>query len=202
MKRTLIMVFAVAFASDSTRAADDTPIGTIVAWHKSLPNTPVLQDDWVECNGQVLNDPASPLDGQTIPDLNGQERFLRGSAMSGENQDATQVTVTVETSISQLFYNNGASASATNSDFDEVTSTTSTQGVINRDSQNTASGVISSGRVRPKNMSVVWIMKVKSTPDGTVPTVGGWGLIIMGGLILVAATIIFGKQRGSTVAIA
>lgn len=59
------------------------PVGTIMAWHKSLSGTPSLPAGWVECNGQVLSDPASPYDGQMIPDLNGQGRFLRGSTTSG-----------------------------------------------------------------------------------------------------------------------
>lgn len=59
------------------------PIGTIMAWAKSLPGVPELDGVWVECNGQVLDDSESPLNGQTIPDLNGQNRFLRGAATSG-----------------------------------------------------------------------------------------------------------------------
>ena len=63
-----------------------TPVGGIAAWHKSFAHTPPLPDGWVECNGQVLNDPASPYHGQTMPDLNGQARFLRGGAISGTLQ--------------------------------------------------------------------------------------------------------------------
>lgn len=66
--------------------AMSSPIGTIAAWHKSLAGTPTLPSDWVECNGQVLNDPASVYDGATIPDLNGDSRYLRGGAASGAMQ--------------------------------------------------------------------------------------------------------------------
>ena len=59
------------------------PVGGVGAWLKDLPGVPALPGDYAECNGQVLADPASPLDGVTLPDLNGQERFLRGSATSG-----------------------------------------------------------------------------------------------------------------------
>jgi len=63
------------------------PIGSVIAWLKSYPNTPALMEQWVECNGQILNDSESPYNGQTIPDLNGQQgglkRFLRGSITSG-----------------------------------------------------------------------------------------------------------------------
>ena len=58
-------------------------MGGVGAWLKDLPGVPALPGDYAECNGQVLSDPASPLNGVTLPDLNGQERFLRGSATSG-----------------------------------------------------------------------------------------------------------------------
>lgn len=62
------------------------PVGGVVAWMKSFPNTPTLPSNFVECNGQTLNDANSPYNGQTIPNLNGSgdtKRFLRGSATSG-----------------------------------------------------------------------------------------------------------------------
>lgn len=59
------------------------PVGGVAAWLKSFPNTPALAAEFAECNGQVLSDAASPYDGATLPDLNGQERFLRGAATSG-----------------------------------------------------------------------------------------------------------------------
>ena len=63
------------------------PIGGVVAWAKSFTNVPALTDDsYVECNGQTLSDAASPLDGDTIPDLNGvlsgTQLFLRGNSSS------------------------------------------------------------------------------------------------------------------------
>ena len=54
-----------------------SPIGSIVAWAKSLTNTPALPVGWVECDGSVVSDSASVYDGVTLPDLNGGE-FLRG----------------------------------------------------------------------------------------------------------------------------
>lgn len=59
------------------------PVGGVAAWLKSFPNTPALAAEFAECNGQVLSDAASPYDGETLPDLNGGERFLRGAATSG-----------------------------------------------------------------------------------------------------------------------
>ena len=63
------------------------PIGAIMAWAKSIPDTPRLPGEWVECNGQEIKDPSSPYNDQIVPDLNGarggQKRFLRGASESG-----------------------------------------------------------------------------------------------------------------------
>jgi len=63
------------------------PIGAVVAWLKSMTNTPPLTRGWVECNGQVISDEESPYHGTAVPDLNGNRgppRFLRGSATGGD----------------------------------------------------------------------------------------------------------------------
>ena len=65
------------------------PVGSITAWAKSLTGVPqTLSTNFLECNGQVVTDMASPLYGTTIPDLNGvtdeYKRFLRGGQSSGE----------------------------------------------------------------------------------------------------------------------
>jgi len=62
-------------------------IGGVYAWMKNLPGVPALGSEFVECNGQVLNDAGSPLDGVALPNLNGASggarRFLRGAMTSG-----------------------------------------------------------------------------------------------------------------------
>ena len=62
------------------------PIGSVQAWHKSLPGTPLLGWGWVECNGQIVADPESPYNGTNVPDLNLANRFLRGDVVSGGMQ--------------------------------------------------------------------------------------------------------------------
>ena len=64
------------------------PIGAIIPWAKNLLGVPALTNEnslFIECNGQVLADPDSPLDGSTIPDLNNPaaKRMLRGNTTSG-----------------------------------------------------------------------------------------------------------------------
>jgi len=63
------------------------PIGAIVAWHRDMTGVPDLPDGWLECNGQVVDDEASPLYRQTLPNLNGEKRFLRGGSPSGVETD-------------------------------------------------------------------------------------------------------------------
>src|SRR5688572_9664630 len=58
------------------------PIGGVVPWHKDLPGTPALPANFVECNGQTLNDPGSPLNGTVITDYNNIGRFPRGGLAS------------------------------------------------------------------------------------------------------------------------
>ena len=48
--------------------------------------SPVLPDGWAQCDGQVIADTDSVYNGVTLPDLNGEARFLRGGAVSGTNQ--------------------------------------------------------------------------------------------------------------------
>jgi hypothetical protein len=60
------------------------PIGAVIPWFKDTPGVPALPANFVECNGQVLSDPESPLDGQFMPDANtGAARFIRGGLTSG-----------------------------------------------------------------------------------------------------------------------
>jgi hypothetical protein len=62
------------------------PIGVIKHWDKNRPGTPALSDSWMECNGQVVTDAASPYVGQNLQDLNGAQGgvpvFLRGANTS------------------------------------------------------------------------------------------------------------------------
>jgi hypothetical protein len=61
------------------------PIGGIIPWAKnSFGAALTLPAQFMECNGQAVNDAESPLDGETLPNLNGEGRFLRGAALSGD----------------------------------------------------------------------------------------------------------------------
>merc|ERR1711892_20660 len=59
------------------------PIGTIVAWspktHSEGGNDVTLPSGWLECSGIQIKE--GIWEGQTTPDINGDERFLRGSKL-------------------------------------------------------------------------------------------------------------------------
>jgi hypothetical protein len=70
------------------------PIGTIVAWHKSLTGTPTLPNNWVECSGQTISDAESVYDGQTLPNLNGNSaRIIGDSTTSGTYTSSNNISV-------------------------------------------------------------------------------------------------------------
>lgn len=55
------------------------PIGGLMPSLHALYGTP-LPYGWVACNGQVLVDADSPINGETIPDLNGEAATVIGAA--------------------------------------------------------------------------------------------------------------------------
>jgi len=151
------------------------PIGSIIAWHKDFSNTPALPYGWVECNGQTLNDPGSPYHNQVIPNLNGDPNganspglsekarmFLRGGTQSGNGEnDAFQGH---RHSVSGN-YNIAATCSNSGSDDRRADCTSYGTAVSISIGDPTTDGTNGTPRTasetRPKNMSVVWIMRVK-----------------------------------------
>lgn len=69
------------------------PIGGVIPHEKDKNGADSVPDRFVECNGQTINDADSPMDGETVPDLNGTNRFLRGNTASGAEGGAEQVTI-------------------------------------------------------------------------------------------------------------
>ena len=66
--------------SDNIGKLHLAPVGTILAWtpkpNKETGNPVELPDGWKECDGSQIV--GGIWDGQTLPDINGEERFLRG----------------------------------------------------------------------------------------------------------------------------
>lgn len=165
--------FDQLFTKVNDLAAYHPPIGTILAWHKSMAGTPSLpaNGEWVECNGQILADGASPYNGQTIPNLNGDAAganspgqaaqvamFLRGGLTSGVGQQDAFQGHRHPSWWPQSGGSLAGGAYIAGRDFDPGAqylyvgdpSTDGTNGTPRTASE-----------TRPVNMSVVWIMKVK-----------------------------------------
>lgn len=127
--------------------AASTPIGSVLSWLKDYTNTPALPDGWVECSGQTLSDADSVYNGQVIPDLNGDNRFLRGSSTSGTTGGSDTVTTTDHTHAFAPDAN--VTSSGTDFGFEDSGAVTTS---------NNGSEVLS---IIPKHYTVVWIMRIK-----------------------------------------
>ena len=81
---TALEAQVASLVAQITALANLVPIGGVIPWFKDTPGVPPMPANFVECNGQMLVDPESLLDGQFMPDANtGAERFIRGNLVSG-----------------------------------------------------------------------------------------------------------------------
>lgn len=114
--KTLDAAGVVVHTADVTAIPTiDIPVGGIIWWYKGLTGVPALPSGWVECNGQVLSDAESLLNGQTMPNINTAGRFIRGSATAGTTQSSQNLqhahTNSVSTGLGSLNTNIGVSFS-------------------------------------------------------------------------------------------
>jgi hypothetical protein len=156
------------------------PVGGIIGWHKSFANVPALpaSGKWVECNGQVLADAGSPLNGQTIPNLNGAAggadspgqaakvaMFLRGGVTSGTGQtDAFQGWQAYADGAEGGYGISTNQYHPTSGPEQSFARFGSFQGAANRirpGNDGTNGTPRTANETRPVNMTVVWIMRVK-----------------------------------------
>lgn len=139
------------------------PIGSIIAWHKNFAPPPIgeLPSEWLECNGQVIDDPTSPYHGKTLPDLNGNKRFLRGNATSGtEQSDAFQGHK--HTSLAFVWGNLGNKYQISVNPTPTIEYWSHLEDLQDGYTDDGACGTPRiSTETRPVNMSVVWIMRIK-----------------------------------------
>ena len=140
------------------------PIGSIIAWHKDYTNTPSLPAGWLECNGQLCRIAGSPIIGEILPDLNTTKgKFLRGGTLSGIVTDdhATRAP-------RALAGSGGAHSHTYEARSDRDTKKYGTSSARKRTNPTTASvgehthtlDIPWLNETRPKNMSVIWIMRV------------------------------------------
>lgn len=125
------------------------PIGSVIAWDKSLAGVPNLPDGFVECNGQVLVDATSPLNGQTIRNLNGANKFLRGNSSSGGVGGSATHT-------------HSFSADTGIEDSDTlVHGLVADTGVAGLGHTHSVAGTTAAGSSNPSYVDMVWIMRVR-----------------------------------------
>jgi hypothetical protein len=88
---------------------DRDMVGTIKPYAKSFTAIPSnnVTAFWKECDGSVLSDVESPLNGQTLPNLNGStdatKKFLRGSTTSGTVGSDTTHAHSIGQSVSTIY---------------------------------------------------------------------------------------------------
>jgi len=134
------LITGTTLVEKESRSIGDVPIGGVVPWLKNLTGVPNLPDGWVLCDGSVVSDNLSLLNGVTIPDLNGDNRFLRGNdTAGGEGGSETMAhthTITTDTKLE-----------GGGDEFDEVGNAT-TSGASNTEN-------------RPPFHDVVWICRTR-----------------------------------------
>lgn len=138
------------------------PIGSIVGWHGNMGGVPGLPIGWMECNGAVISDAASPMNGQTVPNLNNSTtsesgdisrgRFLRGNTTSGWYQQDLANNLD--------WVNHDDSGSGTTSAYINDDGTIATIRNYSTDGDRFQVNV-DGYETRVTNMSVRWIIRVK-----------------------------------------
>lgn len=148
------------------RVEDGGIIGEKRDYHQSLLAGLSVPWGWALCDGTVISDAESPLNGKTIPDLNGEGRFIRGGDTSGTEQDDAMQRITgvyfpqqTNVGIASGVFSTGA-AQASN----RATNSTGGCAAVNFDSADSTSpnpAKTSDTETRPINMSMVMIIKYK-----------------------------------------
>lgn len=159
------LITGTTLVEKESRSIGDAPIGSILAWAKSLAGVPNLAEGWVECDGSVLSDALSPLNGQTIPNLNGDNRFLRGNSTSGGTGGSATASHRHNSEQGSLGFTSRASSSdalilPSNDTSNDLTVISTSAGTI---SGNTITGRtdLTAPENRPPFYDVVWIMRVR-----------------------------------------
>lgn len=143
-------------ATGPVLAVGIVPVGAIVAFHPNIVSPPLpIAEGWQACDDSPITDPESPLYRDPpvrTPNLNGEARFLRGGSGSGTMQDDAM----------QNHRHAQQARSSGSSGVESGVGSSSSSMIYTKYNSETATG---GGRyadeTRPKNMSVVWIMRIK-----------------------------------------
>ena len=157
------------------------PIGSIIAWHRDMLGAEKrligLPPGWVECNGQKIDDPESLYHNLKIPDLNGDERFLRGGKDSGEEQidwmqnhthkDKGHTHYRNKEEAPEIAWRNVPADGEFVADVGEkhipyyLDSVKSSKAILGKPTVFSEGVPRLGSETRPVNMSVIWIIKIK-----------------------------------------
>lgn len=148
----------MVFNVDAPVGLAGVPVGSIVAFAKTLTNCPALPDNFEECDGHTCVNVASTFNGVALPNLNGAsavaQRFLRGAAASGGVGGVDAVALSVAELAAHhhgLFYNSVGPAVGT-PHFARVDSGSAAN------TGDTGSGTAHENR--PPFYEVVWVIRV------------------------------------------
>jgi hypothetical protein len=141
IKTTVTVLWDLAYALDAGLSAVWTgiispvlsgtpyqlPISSVIDWYPAIVGTPALGYGWVQCDGQTLVDPLSPLNGQVIPNLNGAAAgadtfangkiavYMRGGTVSGTySADAIKAHTHGTSAITAATHTHGPGTLSTN----------------------------------------------------------------------------------------
>ena len=129
------------------------PIGAVLPWAKTLTGTPALPAGWQECDGGVINNALSPMNGQNTPNINGTPRFVRGNTTSGTTggEDSHALTSAENGPHVHTMPKNTGSGSAIYSVMNATTNATDNTG---------SSGNGTAHENRPAYIEMVYIMRI------------------------------------------
>lgn len=146
------------------------PVGSIIAWHKNPAATadrpgPELATKppagWLECKGQELpaDSPLRDTGATHLPDLNHPGLFLRGAMTSGKPQESTMVMKAGGAGFLAYPILKNGDGNVLFSGSENETSRIHT--AVDMNTMPAYNGTANGVKLRPVNMSVVWIIRVK-----------------------------------------
>jgi len=139
----------------STRSVGDVPVGGVIPWLSNLAGVPNLPVGWMLCDGSTVADALSSMNGTVIPDLNGDNRFLRGADTAGGTGGS-------ETHVHNWLHDSDDSYNAAGNNLALVTFEATTAGTTTTiDLDNESAKYTNSISTLPTYMDVVWIIRIR-----------------------------------------